>query len=641
MKFFRTHEKLIVWIVVLVIIPVFGIGTLLTTMIGGRKSRSVYGTLDGKKVTHADLVTFAVKHGFTRVETKELLKIYREYQQHKNLGFRISEQEITEYIREMGMFTDDKGNFSNKLFKRHLERNNLTRELFIEAIKERLLIEKLSPRGENILSQPVPVTKDEILFQYHLDNDRYKVKYAIVPVEKLPEQEIPKYEEIKAVYDRGRIYAETGSDKTAQAFFEEFPIQEKLFKQWIIVEYIGISKKDIEKYIEIKDSAVVEYYAENRETKYRVKKKKEKEEKEGETAKDKDTEEKEKPEYRRLDDELKQEISALLTAKEAERILELVKDKINERKIDAENKGTPITLNELASEPYFPHIPISDTCTRRDGKVVYWNISNPVDLPRSQTEIYTKGIVIDKKMGRISFQNLRDALTALAEPDPDIATSFLKTESGYCMFMPVWWPNMNIENPRGRGSDLTYTVPFPDKKTLGLEPEPETTELDSSVREQSLLEIKLENMKLKASIILFNTLKKHLAEKKAKDRARRKAEKIYPDIQPGTFDAVVASKGLAVKTNPFETLPDGGAPVQACYFLEPKGEKSEIFFDTGGPGATKGFFGIGILLEREKAEDSEIPQKEIDSIRKQCMRKKQSDFLTVVTALNSLLWEPK
>ena len=286
MKFFRTHEKLIVWIVVVIIIPVFGIGTLLTAMIGRKGSKAVYGRLDGRKVTQDDLVKFAVKHGYTRTDADTLIQLYKLQKQYEQIGFRVSDKEVAAYIREKGMFADEEGEFSNKRFKSYLKRNNLTQELFIEGMKERILSEKLSTRGENLLRQPVPVTKDEILFQYHHDKDRYKVKYVKIPVEDLPKEEVPGYEEIEAVYKRARKYHDSGNQKAADAFFKEFPIKKDVFKQWIIVEYVGISRKDIEDHIEVADSAVLEYYAKHRDTKYRIKKEDKKEDKKKDGAKE-------------------------------------------------------------------------------------------------------------------------------------------------------------------------------------------------------------------------------------------------------------------------------------------------------------------------------------------------------------------
>ena len=136
-------------------------------------------------------------------------------------------------------------------------------------------------------------------------------------------------------------------------------------------------------------------------------------------------------------------------------------------------------------------------------------------------------------------------------------------------------------------------------------------EIPDKPKEQSLLEIKLENMQLKASISLYNSIKKHLTDKKSKDKARNKAEEIYAEIQPHNFDEIAKSKGAKTKTSPLETIPDGGEPVKACYHLAPNKEKSEIFFNSGsGRVKTTPFYGIGILIEKEKAKDSEISQKE-------------------------------
>ena len=67
------------------------------------------------------------------------------------------------------------------------------------------------------------------------------------------------------------------------------------------------------------------------------------------------------------------------------------------------------------------------------------------------------------------------AAMALSNPEPDIPTQFLKFPKGYCLFVPVWWPNKDIESTDGR-KDLRDYIEFPSKVDIGLEKEPEDKE---------------------------------------------------------------------------------------------------------------------------------------------------------------------
>jgi len=632
MDFFRRNEKKIIWITVLIIVPVFGIGTLLTSLSSGSDSSS-FGTIDGTTLTRDMLIEFMNRHGInSKAPVDAIVARYIELEKARRSGFGVSDAQVADMVKESGMFKGENDQFSITKFNEFLQDRGTTEAKFMAGLREQLLMQKLDARGDNIMHQPVPVSNDEILYRYHKDNDKYKVKYAMIPVEKLDKEEQPQYEEVEAIYNQAQTLRQEeleGDD----AFSADFPIMKELVKEWIIVEYLAVSKRQIISKLDLDPSAIITHYEKNKEELYRA------EEKPAEAT---PTEEApaadEAPKFKPLDDTLKKSIERSLIEKEAERLAVIMRDEIKDRKIKAEARGEMISLKELARLSYNGVLVPSEDFALDGSDVIVSNLSDPVELPQN---LYTP-ITIDRTIGGIrpDYSSLYGqgpktrsdwdrAKAAIDQPDANIATQFLEAQNGYVMFVPVWWPNQDVQQGH---PDFKYIIPFPKPDQVGIV---KADKEEKEEIEKSLLDLKIENATLNSSIALYQRIKRLLADKKARDIAKTKAEALHPQLTVEKFDELVKKEGYELKTEPLMNLASGGDAVEACYLLEPNSRTSEVFFSAKG----KKFFGIGVLLATEIPEDSAIPQEEVEKLRKSIVSEKQRDYRTITSIVGQLDWD--
>jgi len=114
------------------------------------------------------------------------------------LGFQVSDQELSDTIRQMSYFQQD-GRFNHELYGRILERNRMTPEMFEQKQRQDMLTQKV----RQLIIDSVKVSEDEARRWYDWQNTEIKIKAAVFKPEKFV-QATPSEEALEQYFDENK-----------------------------------------------------------------------------------------------------------------------------------------------------------------------------------------------------------------------------------------------------------------------------------------------------------------------------------------------------------------------------------------------------------------------------------------------------
>jgi peptidyl-prolyl cis-trans isomerase D len=152
----------------------------------------------------------------------------------KKLDFRVSDQELAEYIRNVEAFQSD-GVFDGRRYREILGRIRTTPEQFEKEQRISLLIQKL----RNFIVDNVKVTEDEAMEFFKWFNASLKIKYTM--------------------FEPGKYEIATPDPEILKAYFEENKEAFKI-KPMRKVRYVHFNPKDYMDKVVLSDQEIKEYY---------------------------------------------------------------------------------------------------------------------------------------------------------------------------------------------------------------------------------------------------------------------------------------------------------------------------------------------------------------------------------------------
>ncbi|MFO8083465.1 MAG: SurA N-terminal domain-containing protein [Desulfobacterales bacterium] len=152
----------------------------------------------------------------------------------KKLNFRVSDQELAEYIRSEEAFQSN-GVFDGQRYREILRRIRTTPEQFEEQQRLSLLIQKV----QDFIISSAKVSDDEAMEFFKWNNATVKIKYALFDIQNY-EIDKPDEEKLKTYFEQNQ---------------EDFRL--KPTRQ---VQYIRIKPEDYTEKIEISDQEIINYY---------------------------------------------------------------------------------------------------------------------------------------------------------------------------------------------------------------------------------------------------------------------------------------------------------------------------------------------------------------------------------------------
>ena len=152
----------------------------------------------------------------------------------KKLNFRVSDQELADYIRNVEAFQSD-GVFDERRYREILGRIRTTPEQFEQEQRISLLIQKL----RNFIVDNVKVTEDEAMEFFKWFNASLKIKYAM--------------------FEPGKYEIATPDPEILKAYFEENKEAFKI-KPMRKVRYAHFNPKDYTDKVVLSDQEIKEYY---------------------------------------------------------------------------------------------------------------------------------------------------------------------------------------------------------------------------------------------------------------------------------------------------------------------------------------------------------------------------------------------
>ncbi|MDD0824438.1 SurA N-terminal domain-containing protein [Mannheimia sp. AT1] len=164
---------------------------------------------------------------------EELLRQYA-----KDLKLGISADQIKSEIVNSEMFQQD-GKFSNELYQQTLRNNNLSADNYAAIVQEGMLQSQLQ---EGIINSDFSVPAQQEFLAKLLLQQR-EVRLAEFSVAKEMQNQTASAEELQAYYDANKA--------------------KLLAPEKLVVEYVSLSPKDVEKNIQITDEQVQTYYDRN------------------------------------------------------------------------------------------------------------------------------------------------------------------------------------------------------------------------------------------------------------------------------------------------------------------------------------------------------------------------------------------
>jgi len=152
----------------------------------------------------------------------------------EKLNFRVSDQELADYIRNVEAFQSD-GVFDGKRYREILGRIRTTPEQFEKEQRISLLIQKL----RNFIVDNVKVTEDEAMEFFKWFNASLKIKYTM--------------------FEPGKYEIPTPDPEILKAYFEENKEAFKI-KPMRKVRYVHFNPKDYTDKVVLSDQEIKEYY---------------------------------------------------------------------------------------------------------------------------------------------------------------------------------------------------------------------------------------------------------------------------------------------------------------------------------------------------------------------------------------------
>ena len=116
-------------------------------------------------------------------------------QQAAELDFRVSDEDLADFIRNMKVFQSE-GRFDNRLYNRILNRYHMTPEGFELLQKEAMLMEKM----RSFISNSAKVSDDEAKEWFHYTNATVDIDFVVLRPDSYKDSELTA-EEIKAYFD--------------------------------------------------------------------------------------------------------------------------------------------------------------------------------------------------------------------------------------------------------------------------------------------------------------------------------------------------------------------------------------------------------------------------------------------------------
>ncbi len=153
------------------------------------------------------------------------------------LNFRVSDQELADYIRNVEAFQND-GVFDGRMYREILTRIRTTPEQFEQEQRTSLLIQKL----RDFIVSNVNVSDDEAMEFFKWINASVKIKYAM--------------------FDPGKYEIAAPDSEILEAYFEENK-EVFRFKPMRKVRYVHINPKDYTDKVILSDQEIKEYYDRN------------------------------------------------------------------------------------------------------------------------------------------------------------------------------------------------------------------------------------------------------------------------------------------------------------------------------------------------------------------------------------------
>lgn len=156
----------------------------------------------------------------------------------QRLNFRVSDEELAAYIRNIEAFQSDNGVFDNRRYQDILRRIRTTPEQFEQQQRQALLIQKL----QDFIVGSVKVSADEVMEFFKWNNALVNIKYTLFDPRKY-EVEVPDEEKLRS------YFAEN------QEVFRTKPMRK--------VRYVQIQPEDYIGEIELSDLEIKQYYDDN------------------------------------------------------------------------------------------------------------------------------------------------------------------------------------------------------------------------------------------------------------------------------------------------------------------------------------------------------------------------------------------
>jgi len=158
-------------------------------------------------------------------------------QQAEKLDFRVSDDELADFIRNMKVFQNE-GRFDNRLYNRVLNHYRMTPEGFEELQKESILVEKM----RSFVSDSVKISDNEAKEWFNYTNASVNIDFVVLRPDSYKESDLTA-EEIKA-------------------YFEEHKSEYKTDPR-VNVRYIHFNPDDYTGGINISDAEIQDYYDTN------------------------------------------------------------------------------------------------------------------------------------------------------------------------------------------------------------------------------------------------------------------------------------------------------------------------------------------------------------------------------------------
>jgi len=134
--------------------------------------------------------------GLDQVALSQLINRYALSYEASRMGLRVSDKELADQITRFPVFQANGQFIGSSQYKRILENNNLTAQDFEASLRRDLLAEKL----QQIVTDGVTATADDIRRDFLERNQEVKVKYVAFDPEKLQRQELTD-EKLQEYYD--------------------------------------------------------------------------------------------------------------------------------------------------------------------------------------------------------------------------------------------------------------------------------------------------------------------------------------------------------------------------------------------------------------------------------------------------------